>query len=720
MDISIQAVPRGAENGKFQYGNIASPYGVNTSYFTKDGKPFVPVAGELHFSRCPHQDWRRELLKMKDSGLNVVSTYVFWNYHEEEKNRFNFTGDNDVAAFLALCKELDMPCILRIGPWCHGEVIRGGFPKRIAKLPRKRCDNPRYLREVEGFFRGLYKEVAPYMDGETVIGIQLENEYTGSTEHIRTLRRMAEKIGFKTPFFTMTAWPSNVPDREFLPMVGGYPDAPWTMGKKALAPHNRFAIMASRTEAVIGEDLAKSKAAAAGAFDRVPHACCETGPGNQVTQHRRPLISEKDGYGVCFAKFASGVNLLGYYMYHGGRNPNDRLMQENRLTGYPNNYPIIDYDFQSPLSRWGECRPHGDLLRLMHLFIQSFEPDMALKQPFFPVWKQKSMDDITFPKCSVRMDETGSGYFFVSTYEKGLAYRDFQDVKVTVALNVQTIKLPPIAVQAGAMFFYPFGWKAGGVTFDYVLAQPIAKVTHSGGSSTFYFKECPGIAPKLSINGVQTALPLDQVGYTFDIDGQNAEIIILSEKRARQFHLVEGRPVFAEGTVYGDHGKAICETLGGYLETETGRQQTEAVSLLGDISFGPAKPVRLPYNYFLYSHGKRSFYSLKVPAALLEQHADIRLEFDFTGLNLQVFSGQTLINDYFNIDGHFVMYLKEYAQYLKQNPELIIKAVPTQRHGVAHVFMEREMPCGVVDLKLTCARGLQILEQPLWDNSSDR
>ena len=43
-------------------------------------------------------------------------------------------------------------------------------------------------------------------------------------------------------------------------------------------------------------------------YDNIPYAFCEIGPGNQVTQHRRPYISEKDGYGVGFAKFASGAN----------------------------------------------------------------------------------------------------------------------------------------------------------------------------------------------------------------------------------------------------------------------------------------------------------------------------------------------------------------------------------------------------------------------------
>jgi Glycosyl hydrolases family 35. len=36
---------------------------------------------------------------MKDSGITVVSTYVFWNYHQTDKNSYNFDGDNDIAAF---------------------------------------------------------------------------------------------------------------------------------------------------------------------------------------------------------------------------------------------------------------------------------------------------------------------------------------------------------------------------------------------------------------------------------------------------------------------------------------------------------------------------------------------------------------------------------------------------------------------------------------------
>lgn len=703
MQIEIKANFKPVESSNFHYGNMESRYGVNTIYFTKDGKPFVPIAGEFHFSRYPHTFWRKELLKMRDCGINVVSTYVFWNFHEEEKGKFQFEGDNNIAGFLALCRELSMPCILRIGPWCHGEVLRGGFPKRINKMPRKRSNNEVYLREVEDFFRGLYNEVKPYLDGETVIGIQLENEYTGSTEHIRTLRRIAEKIGFKTPFFTMTLWPSNRPDDEFLPMAGGYPDAPWARGKKRLAPDNRFAITPGRSESDIGEDLLKTKKAKRGAFSKVPYASCETGPGNQVSQHRRPCISEKDGYGVGFAKFASGVNWLGYYMFHGGRNPSDRPMQETRKTGYPNNYPIVDYDFQAPLSRYGECRAHGDRLRLMHTFIQSFDPQIAEKQPFFPKWKSADPYDVSFLKCSVRMDEQMSGYFFAGNYERGLARPDYEQVCVTVQSGGKTLCLPEITVKADEMFFYPFNLTVAGTKLDYVLAQPIAK-TENDGKQTLFFVECPGISPRFSVDGCVTELSVD-APYVFKGKDGEAEILVLSEARAKQFHLINGKPVFAVGTVYSDKTTVYCETTQGFL----GEQAVSEQKLDDYFTLSPCARRSLPFNSYLYSAGKRHFYRLQIDSKVFSQAEDVQLEFDFTGLNLQVFCGKKLLNDYFNTDGIFVMRLGEYKDVLTKNPELVIRAVPATRFGIGHVYSEIPMPPGKVELRLRRAAGVQTI-----------
>lgn len=692
MKININAAPKKVFDGNFNYSNTDSSYGVNTKYFTKDGKPFTVIAGELHFSRLPKERWRETLLKMCECGINTVSTYVFWNYHEEIKGQFDFSGGKDISAFLQICRDIDMPCILRIGPWCHGEVIRGGFPKRINKMAKKRCDNPKYLEEVREFWQGLYKEVKPFLDGKTVIGIQLENEYTGKTEHIRTLRKIAEEIGFKTPFFTMTAWPSGKPDNDFLPMMGGYPDGPWNYGKTALKPNNRFAISPAKTEDEIGGDLFKSNAEKKGAYDDVPYAFCETGPGNQVTQHRRPYISEKDGYGVCFAKFASGAAWLGYYMFCGGANPNDRLMQESRLTGYPNNYPIIDYDFQAPISRYGVCRPHGDRLRLMHLFVNEFDNETCTKQAYFPKWKSDDKTDISFLKCSIRADEKGSGYFFSSTYEKGLKYNDFKDVNVTFTISGKTVNLPNIDVKAGSMFFYPFNINQGSVHFDYILAQPIAK-KETDGKTVCYFAECEGIDPKCSVDGRE--IPLDFSEEGTDID--DVKLIVIPYEKAKKFHFINGKAYFIDGTVYCDNGKIYCEKI-----TDT--------NLKNEITLAKTNKRKLPYNYFLYSTGRRSYYELKLPKNILDNRFDVRLEFDFDGLNLQVFSGNKLINDYFNTDRKFVMYLRDYKKYIEGNNTFVIRTAPKTKFGISDVYNEIPVPLYSDKLMLSSAKEVNISE----------
>ena len=683
MKIEIIAKPKEVKAGNFNYSNIKSEYGCNTQHFTKGGKPYTVIAGELHFSRLPRERWRETLLKMRECGINTVSTYVFWNYHEEIKGKFDFSGNKDISAFLSICRDIDMPCILRIGPWCHGEVIRGGFPKRINKLTKKRCNNPKYLAEVKEYWQGLYKEVKPYFDGETVIGIQLENEYTDSTEHIRTLRKIAEKIGFKAPFFTMTAWPSGKPDNDFLPMMGGYPDAPWTYGKTALKPNNRFAITPAKTEDEIGGDLFKSKQEQKGAFDDVPYASCETGPGNQVTQHRRPYISEKDGYGVCFAKFASGVNWLGYYMFCGGANPNDRLMQENRLTGYPNNYPIIDYDFQAPISRYGVCRPHGDRLRLMHLFINEFDNEICTKQEYFPKWKSNDPTDISFLKCSVRADKNASGYFFASTYEKGLKYNDFEDVNVTFAINNKKVSLPDIDIKAGTMIFYPFNITLGSVYFDYILAQPIVK-TVVDGKTVCHFVECDGIKPKCSVNGKEIDLKEET-----QID--DVKIIVIPYEKAKQFHFINGKVYFLDGTVYVDDDKVYCE-------------QISDIDVKNEITLTKTSKQKLPYNYFLYSTGKRGYYELRLPKNILKNRFDVVLEFCFDGLNLQIFSGKTLINDYFNINRKFVMHLRDYKEYIKKDNTLVIRTAPKTKFGISNVYNEIDVPLNSNYLSLKSAK----------------
>lgn len=112
----------------------------------RDEKPWFPVMGEFHYSRYRDDLWEESLRKMKAGGVTVVSTYAFWIHHEEEEGVYDFTGCRNIGEFLNICKKLDLPVFLRIGPWCHGEVRNGGFPDwLLEKQIPLRCDDPAYL-----------------------------------------------------------------------------------------------------------------------------------------------------------------------------------------------------------------------------------------------------------------------------------------------------------------------------------------------------------------------------------------------------------------------------------------------------------------------------------------------------------------------------------------------------------------------------------------------
>ena len=73
--------------------------------------------GEYHFVRDHRENWYRELCKMRAGGISVVSTYLFWIYHEEMEGEFLFTGDRDIRRFVEEAQRAGLDVVIRIGPW---------------------------------------------------------------------------------------------------------------------------------------------------------------------------------------------------------------------------------------------------------------------------------------------------------------------------------------------------------------------------------------------------------------------------------------------------------------------------------------------------------------------------------------------------------------------------------------------------------------------------
>src|SRR5262245_30678887 len=102
-------------------GVAQSSFVIGTNDFLLDGKPFLIRCGEMHFTRIPREYWRHRLKMAHAMGLNTVCAYLFWNAHEPEPGKFDFTESADVAAFCHLAQNEGLKVILRPGPYSCAE-----------------------------------------------------------------------------------------------------------------------------------------------------------------------------------------------------------------------------------------------------------------------------------------------------------------------------------------------------------------------------------------------------------------------------------------------------------------------------------------------------------------------------------------------------------------------------------------------------------------------
>ncbi len=100
----------GAADGK------KGTFEVGDKTFLLNGKPFVVKAAELHYPRIPKAYWEHRIQMCKALGMNSICLYVFWNYHEEQEGKFDFTGQKDLAEFCRLAQKNGMYVIVRPGP----------------------------------------------------------------------------------------------------------------------------------------------------------------------------------------------------------------------------------------------------------------------------------------------------------------------------------------------------------------------------------------------------------------------------------------------------------------------------------------------------------------------------------------------------------------------------------------------------------------------------
>ncbi len=611
-------------------------FDANSLYFIKNGQPWYPVMGEFHFSRFPQSQWESSILKMKAAGIDVIASYIFWIYHEEEEDEWNWSGNRDLRYFTMLCAKHQMKLFVRVGPWCHGEVRNGGFPDwLLQKSLKTRSNDSLYLAytaklftQINGQLNGLY-----FKDNGPVIGAQIENEYRFNNPkgltHIMTLKKMAVEAGIDVPYYTATAWPgSDIRQVDLIPVLGGYPEAPWDSRTTQLPLSQNYMFATLRNDPSIGNDLLGNVTDTTNYSGyRYPFATAEMGAGIQITYHRRPIIQSQDVTALAMAKIGSGANLIGYYMFHGGSNAIGKLttLQESKATKYPNDYPIINYDFQSPIGEWGNLRPSYNAFKVLHYFLNDFGGMLARDEVFFPEKKASLPSDTNTLRWTVRANKN-SGFVFINNFQRQLNLPDFNAVQFNIKTGEGELKIPmqPITIPANTQMILPFNMPMQNANLVYATAQPLCTLQY-GIEQTFVFYAEPGIKAEyvfdekniemihvanaaVTSNGIHRVIKVNQPGkdcithVTLNGSKKIAIITLTKEEALNTWKL------------YNKNQSYLCISNGEITMNKEGIQLQSTGKTSIDIAFYPvtAKPVTVSGSILKKTHdGIFSEYQLK-------------------------------------------------------------------------------------------------------------
>lgn len=620
----------------FTFGTSTAPDGqtlhVDSYGIVLNGEHILPVMGEIHFSRVPQREWRRELLKMKAGGIDIAACYIFWNHHEAVEGQLDWSGNRDLRRFLETCRDCGLKVVLRVGPFCHGEVYLGGIPEWIVDKaiadPQKyrlRTTAPGFIEAVAQFYKAIGDQASGLLwkDGGPVVGVQVDNESSGPWPYLALLKEKIIEAGFDVPFYTRTGWPQMQGPAvfgEILPLYGDYADGFWDReltdmpGEYPLA----FTFKDSRLSSVIATEVFGTGQSTEMADEDLsyPYLTCELGGGMMPSYSRRIHIFDQDALALAICKLGSGSNLPGYYMYHGGTNPwcADHSMaelQDSKYTSW-NDLPYMTYDFQAPLGEMGQPNPSYHSLRLLHQMLREWGGEIALMPAVF-----HSEDDIRWAERG----DARKGFAFVNNYERmkplGPKRWNFHGLELTVP--------------DGVSFCFPYGMDFRRLHIDYATAQPYCKLRRA-----LYFVAVDGIKPVLSIDGKVYEPRLDK---PFRVKG--TRIIVMSPGIARTAYKVsERKVVFHDGLLYADGSRLVRENW--IAGDDVAFKQTVPAGPAREVKIGGAGVAEQPRPEEFDAAAR---WTLSLPE--LEQPEDWFVEIIYAGDAARVYADGRLVEDNF-------------------------------------------------------------------------
>lgn len=168
------------------------------NFYLNNSKVFLN-SGEIHYFRIKRELWEKHIVAAKEAGLNTISSYVPWAWHEADEGIFDFDGttcpEKDLNGWLQLCHTHGLKCIVKPGPFILAEFRGAGLPDwfieryedqvkmRNRKGEKVMSDgvnlfSPIYLEKVGLWFDKIMPFIASrqFSNGGPIIMMQLCNE----------------------------------------------------------------------------------------------------------------------------------------------------------------------------------------------------------------------------------------------------------------------------------------------------------------------------------------------------------------------------------------------------------------------------------------------------------------------------------------------------------------------------------------------------------------
>jgi hypothetical protein len=262
-----------------------------------DGRRTLLLSGSIHYPRSTPAMWPGLMQVSRESGLNTIETYVFWNLHERRRGVLDFSDRLDLPRFCRLVQAAGLRMILRIGPYICAETNYGGFPAWLRDVPgmRMRTWNQPFMDEMERWMRALCEVLRPMFApaGGPIILAQIENEYANvarqygedGRRYLAWCADLAKSLNLGIPWVMCSGAAPGVLET----INGGWPHA-------GIDAHARE-------------------------HPDQPALCTELWPGWYETWGYPSPVRSPESLAGAVARFvAAGATGVNYYMWHAGTN----------------------------------------------------------------------------------------------------------------------------------------------------------------------------------------------------------------------------------------------------------------------------------------------------------------------------------------------------------------------------------------------------------------